>query len=399
MNKKTKKGGTSFLENIGFKNINKKGIYIADDVDYNIRQGKKDDLIKKYEDNLNEAREKVKYEKEAKERKDIDERIQNEKDRLTIEERKLRTNKRQYFFTFLFKIVGNSISHFFKYGFKFIYFLEKLFTKLWKIICDICSGLGKSFNIGQGVIIKTIILILIIIAIFFSVNAFIHKKGSGNTPTDNINNLVSTDKNYSSFLINTNTPTLFGKMSNSFYNAIPDDYKIQFNFFKNKFNSIIGNDIYELVGTPREELKHGNNDGIYHIKKNDDDKNTYTSLKPKEIEIPISSISTLTNTDYNNLSDKLKEIYSIDNPIIIPIKNENDIWIYDIDNIKFKGNNDTIKKYFNDKYISFLEKTDNINEFKIKKIKSNIYNNDDKSISSIMNKIFSYKDGKYIYPK
>ena len=93
MKKKLRKGGTSFLEKIGFENINKKGVYIADDIKYNIRQGKKEELIKKYQDNLNEIKEEVKRAKEKKIRNDNDEKIQNEKNKLTFNERILTTVK------------------------------------------------------------------------------------------------------------------------------------------------------------------------------------------------------------------------------------------------------------------------------------------------------------------
>ena len=41
------------------KNINKKGLYVADDIDYNIRQGKKESIIKKYKDLKDEADQEV----------------------------------------------------------------------------------------------------------------------------------------------------------------------------------------------------------------------------------------------------------------------------------------------------------------------------------------------------
>lgn len=391
MGKKTKRGGASILEKAPFINeVNKKGIYIADDIDYNIRQGKKEDLIKKYENNLNEAKENVKRAKDEKYRKIEDEKIENQRDKASIEKQKLRNNQIQ----FIFNSIGSILKFFINLCYKLFILLEKIFGRLFSVSKSLGTGFKNIGNIGNGVIIKTIILILIIIAIFFGFNYFVNKED----PTTKINKLISTNKDYSSFLINTAKPDFFGKLSNSFLNLIPDKYKCQFNFFKNKFNSIIGSDIYELTGNPREEIKTGKNDGIYHIKINDDQYNTYTTLKPKNIKIPLSSLTSITNNDLNNLPNKIKELYPINKDIIIPIElNTNNVWEYNIDNIKYENDEKSLKD--NDpNYISPFIKTNILNEFKFNKIKARIFNNDDKSASSTLEKMFNYDNDKYKYP-
>ena len=73
-----KKGGESKLEQLpflGFKEINKKGLYIADDIDYNIRQGKKKDLIEKYEGILTEAKTEVENARLAQEDENFKEKL------------------------------------------------------------------------------------------------------------------------------------------------------------------------------------------------------------------------------------------------------------------------------------------------------------------------------------
>jgi len=389
MGKKTKRGGASIFEKAPFINeVNKKGIYIADDIDYNIRQGKKQDLIKKYEDNLNEAKENVKRAKDEKYRNIEDEKIQNQRDKASIEQRKLRNNQ----FQFILKSLASILKFFINLVYKLFILLEKIFGRLFSVSKSLGTGLKNIANVGNGVIIKTLFLILIIIAIFFGFNYFVNKED----PTTKINKLISTDKDYSSFLINTAKPDFFGKISNSFLNLIPDKYKCQFNFFKNKFNSIIGNDIYELTGNPREEITTGKNDGIYHIKKKDDQYFTYTTLKPSEIKIPLSSLSSVTNNDLNNLPEKIKDLYPINNNIIIPIelKSTNE-WEYNINNIKYEGNTNLLKDTAN--YTLPFIKTNIINEFKFNKIKAKIFNNDDKSASSTLEKMFTYNANKYNY--
>jgi hypothetical protein len=393
MNKKTKRGGTSILEKIPiFKNINKKGIYIADDIDYNIREGKKEDLIQKYRDNLNEAKKEVILAKESKERDEHDIKLENEKEKNIIELKKHRTNQIQFFIICIANVFNFIIKLFLKIGKYALIFLDKI----WNILKNLGTGFKNVAGIGQGVIIKTIVLILIIIALFFGINYFLYgDKGI----TEIGNKLVATDKDYTDCLIKTTTPNFFDNISNSFYGFIPDKYKYQFNFFKNKLNSIVGNDIYELVGTEREKINTGRNDGIYHIKKNDDKNNTYTTLKPRDIEIPMSSIEQISNIDYNKLPTKIKELYPIDNKTyVIPVeKDDNNRWKYDIEKIRYKDDLVPIKKKDNSYVLPFIN-TSNVNEYKLNKIRTNIYNDNDKSASTIYNKMFNYSGSNYKYP-
>ena len=400
MRKKTKRGGASILEKIPYiKNVNKKGIYIADDINYNIRQGKKEDLIKKYEYNLNEAKENVKRAKDEKYRDIEEEKIQNERDKATIEERKLRNNKIQF--------AINTFINIFIYFIDLIYkllllvggFLTNFFNISIKVFPILGNGLKNIVNVGKGVIIKTLVLIAIIIAIFFGYNAIVHNKDPSK-----VNEMISTDESYSSFLINTKTPNIFGDYANSFYNIIPDKYKIQFNFFKNRFNSIIGNDIYESVGTSRPQITIGKNDGIYHIKKENDNDYTYTTLKPKDIEIDITSINP--NCDYYKLPENIKNLYqNINGVIILPVDRytqdpenaifPNAIWKYDADNLRYKGDALSLK---NRQIVLPFVNTSNLNEFKFNKQKAKIFNDDDKRAGTILSKMFNYNDSKYKYP-
>jgi len=392
MNKKTKRGGTSLLEKIPiFKNINKKGIYIADDIDYNIRDGKKEDLIKKYKDNLNEAKREVILAREEKERNEHDIKLENEKDKNIIELKKHRSNQIQFLITCIGKIINFIIN----LVLKIVKYVLIFFEKMWNILKNLGTGIKNAAGVGQGVIIKTIVLILLIIAIFFGINYFLYgEKGV----TEIGNKLVSTDKNYSDCLIKTATPDFFGNISNSFYSLIPDKYKYQFNFFKNKLNSIVGNDIYELVGTEREKINTGRNDGIYHVKKNDDKNNTYTTLKPHEIEIPMSSIEQISNIDYDKLPIKIKELYPINNKtFVIPVeKDDNNRWKFNIKNIKYKGDLHPIRN-IDPSYILPFKETSIINEFKFNKIQGKIINDNDKRAETILNKMFLYDGINYKY--
>jgi len=383
-----RKGGESLLENIiPIKNANKKGIYIADDIEYNVRQGKKNELIKKYQDNLNEAKEEVKRERLRKNNELKEEENQIKKDVFLTKEKE-RTDKVKFFWI---TVIGNL----FNFLFKILLLIIDLAKIVKNFIINIGSGIKNAGNIGDGVIIKTLLLILLLIGMFFGFNYLFYKKELKN---GDINSLVSTDKAYSSFLFKTETPSFFGNLSRSLLDNLPQEYKINYNIFKNKLNSFVGNDIYEIIGKKRGIITDGINDGIYHIKKQGDSGNTYSTLKPNDITIELNdklSILKDENIDYNKLPDKIKEDYPIKS-IIIPVILKNDMWYYNIDKEKYFDGTTDIKST-NPLYNNLFKGTEMANEFKFNKIKALIYNNKNVSKNNIDN-MFSYINSKYIYP-
>jgi len=383
-----RKGGESLLENIiPIKNANKKGIYIADDIEYNVRQGKKNELIKKYQDNLNEAKEEVKRERLRKDNDLKEEENQIKKDVFLTKEKE-RTDKVKFFWI---TVIGNL----FNFLFKILLLIIDLAKIVKNFIINIGSGIKNAGNIGDGVIIKTLLLILLLIGMFFGFNYLFYKKELKN---GDINSLVSTDKAYSSFLFKTETPSFFGNLSRSLLDNLPKEYKINYNIFKNKLNSFVGNDIYEIIGKKRGIITDGINDGIYHIKKQGDSGNTYSTLKPNDITIELNdklSILKDENIDYNKLPDKIKEDYPIKS-IIIPVILKNDMWYYNIDKEKYFDGTTDIKST-NPLYNNLFKGTEMANEFKFNKIKALIYNNKNVSKNNIDN-MFNYINSKYIYP-
>jgi hypothetical protein len=383
-----RKGGESLLENIiPIKNANKKGIYIADDIEYNVRQGKKNELIKKYQDNLNEAKEEVIRERLRKNNELKEEENQIKKDVFLTKEKE-RTDKVKFFWI---TVIGNL----FNFLFKILLLIIDLAKIVKNFIINIGSGIKNAGNIGDGVIIKTLLLILFLIGMFFGFNYLFYKKELKN---GDINSLVSTDKAYSSFLFKTETPSFFGNLSRSLLDNLPQEYKINYNIFKNKLNSFVGNDIYEIIGKKRGIITDGINDGIYHIKKQGDSGNTYSTLKPNDITIELNdklSILKDENIDYNKLPDKIKEDYPIKS-IIIPVILKNDMWYYNIDKEKYFDGTTDIKST-NPLYNNLFKGTEMANEFKFNKIKALIYNNKNVSKNNIDN-MFNYINSKYIYP-
>jgi hypothetical protein len=393
MRKKSKKGGASILEKIGLKETNKRGIYIADDIEYSLRQGKKDELIKKYEDNLNEAKEEVKRARDEKERDLKDEKIQIDRDKATIEQRKHWNNQFQFFL----KAIASIFVFLINLILRLAQYLGYLLQNAGFITKNFCKGTIALFKAGGGVVLKTIVLIGLIIAIFFGVSYFANNK----KPGDKVNDIINDSKNYSSFLINNTrdkSNTLFSKFSNQFYNLIPDKYKFNFSFLKTRINKFVGNDLYEILGEEREKITTGRNDGIFHIKIDGDSEHTYTTLKPLPIEIPIISINTINNNDYNKLPKKIKDLYQnpSDSIFILPVeKDNNNAWYYDANGIKYKDDSQTLKdKNLKTPFIN----TSNLNVFKFNKEKAVIINDNDKETTAMLEKMFKYEEGKYKYP-
>jgi len=392
MKKKTKRGGMDF-------NINKKGIYIADDIDYNIRQGKKDDLIKKYEGYLNEANENVKRAKEEKERRDKDEELENEKSRLNQISIELKRKAKEFGFKkiqFFINLIGNIIVFIINIFFKIGNILGNISKEGSKLLTNVGSGFLKLANLGEGVIIKTIVLILIIVAIFFGVSGFFNPNGN------EITNAVSTNRSTSSFIKTSASPSYFSFLSNSFDNLIPAQYKISFNSFRNNFNKVVGNDLLAKVGIEREEISNGRIDGIYHIKKENEDR-VYTTLKPKDIQINLTDIKNYTNMDYYKLPNKIKELYATDNSISIPVEvKDNGLFYYNTSNIYNSGDTNIPKKTltsFDSDYLPPVIYIQNKNEFKLNKKKAIIFDDKDEDVWKKFNKIFDISRNYYIYPK
>jgi len=393
MTKKTKRGGYMDF-------INKNGIYIADDIDYNIRQGKKDDLIKKYEDYLTEANENVKRAKEEKERRDKDEELENEKSRLNQVATELKRKAKEYHlkqYELIVRIIQSFFEFLFKYGFEIVKIVYDLIKQGRGLITSIGSGCLKLLDLGEGVIVKTIVLIVIIVLIFFGVSGFF------NPNSNELNNAISTNRSTSSFIRTSASPSYFSFLSKNFENLIPTQFRISFNSFRNNFNKIVGNDLLEKVGKERQEISNGRIDGIYHIKKENENR-VYTTLKPKDIEINLGNIKNFSNMDYHKLPQKVQELYTTDNNISIPVqvKGNTGLYFYNTDYIYNTGDEDKKKlKGNDDNYLPPVIQVENKNEFKLNKKKAIIFDDkDDKDVWKIYNKIFNINNsGNYIYPE
>lgn len=280
------RGGQSMVEDVFHNYGVKQGPYITDDIKRNIELGKEKYLNKKYK-NINTDAEKQ-YNIARGQYNEIEDYLDKENNRL-FKYRKL--NSEKFFKTMgvvggIFKGLGNATA--------------SLGNGLYNTVTSLGKGLGNTANIGKGVIIKTIVL-LILIGLLIGALVWFFKSNDPNKTFD-----YSSDNTSMFFFQSSGAKTsLFTDMFNKINNIIPDKYKINFNIFKNNVNKFFGND---FSGTNRETISEGRYDGINHIKFNNEDK-IISMMKPNDIKWNVK-FDNYPNIDFNKLpEDVKKQIY------------------------------------------------------------------------------------------
>ena len=390
-NKRVKKGGSSFLEIIPpiKDNVNKYGPFIADDVDYAIRNKSENELLDKYKKEVEDAKLKVIQAKEENDRTKEEQKTLELQKKNNNETNTLIQRQREHYWN----IISGIIFRFFEFTGKII---DSVINYGGSFIKNFSNIVAKFANIANGAVIKIILSILIIIAIFFGISSFFGSK----SPVENINNniaeLGNTNKNFNSFVIKTESKSFFKDVSNYFTNLVPEEYQVSFNKFRNTTNKLVGNDIMTINGVPREVITEGRNDGIYHVKKPDDPIYTYTTIKPKDIKLNLSDIKNIPDADFNKLPLKIQDEYQIDSKYILTAEKDvsSGLWYYDADNITDSGGI-TIKSRGQKTPIINTSKP---NEFKLNNLKPYIFTNKDEKPSDKMDKLFTYVNSKYQYP-
>ncbi len=390
-NKRVKKGGASFLEILSpiKDNVNRYGPFIADDVDYAVRNKKDKELLDKYEKEVDDAKVKVISAKEADKRSKEEERILEEREKNNIERETLNQRKREQYW----RIISGIIFRFFEFAGKIINFFT---NNISSFIKNFLEFIRKFANVADGAIIKILLFVIIIVALFFGISAFFGSKSPNENINNNIAEMGNTNKNFNSFLIKTESKSFFKDVSNYFTNLVPQEYQVSFNKFRNATNKLVGNDIMTINGVPREVITEGRNDGIYHVKKPDDPSYTYTTIKLKDIKLDLSDIKNIPDADFNKLPLKIQDEYQIDSIYTLETQRDDKsgLWYYDADNIKDSGGI-TIKSRGQKTPII---NTSNVNEFKLNNFKPYIFTNKDEKPSDKIDKLFTYVASTYQYP-
>jgi flagellar basal body-associated protein FliL len=390
-NKRVKKGGASFLEILSpiKDNVNRYGPFIADDVDYAVRNKKDKELLDKYEKEVDDAKVKVISAKEADKRSKEEERILEEREKNNIERETLSQKKREH----RWEVISGIIFRFFEFAGKIINFFT---NNISSFIKNFLEFIRKFANVADGAIIKILLFVIIIVALFFGISAFFGSKSPNENINNNIAEMGNTNKNFNSFLIKTESKSFFKDVSNYFTNLVPQEYQVSFNKFRNATNKLVGNDIMTINGVPREVITEGRNDGIYHVKKPDDPSYTYTTIKLKDIKLDLSDIKNIPDADFNKLPLKIQDEYQIDSIYTLETQRDDKsgLWYYDADNIKDSGGI-TIKSRGQKTPII---NTSNVNEFKLNNFKPYIFTNKDEKPSDKIDKLFTYVASTYQYP-
>jgi len=371
-------GGESLLDKITGK---VEGSLITDNIENAVILKKKEELIDEYK------RRKENAEKRALDTKlaydELEKNLQLERDR-NLKRNELDFKKSDA----TIKNIGSSIRW---SGDKIANIAMFLFSYLGKLFITGLKYLGKfviALSKSNSPVIKTIcliIVIMIILALIFSIlgltkpaNKFDFKK-----PT-------STD-----IFKQTKLPNMSDYMN---INNFSFD---NFNIFKNYFNRMFGNDtIGDSVDNQlRETINNGRWDGIYNIKKNDDEYNIYSIIKPSDLTFNID-INNYPNSDYFKLPKNVREsIYTNTAAgITIPVRdsnmNGNYRYIYKFNDTYF-GNNSNNRVIFP----LFADVDENYHIANDIPLDDFIFTDGDNINKDVLaSKMFSYKDGRFIYP-
>jgi len=329
--------------------------------------GNLENIKKSYDENLDKTREKL--DRVSKDLNDL-ETIKNDKERRDMKLKEI-NNK---------KIIAdnNLLQKKEKQAYNIVFkdflggFVGSLFINIGKLISTffkaIYYSLYLTFNSGEGILFKIICFILVGFAITFIIMGFTSGLPSFDFSTSNniTKSIFKSDNDYNYTNINQGFIT---KLSNQLYSLVPNDYKYKFNSLGNSLSYITtGKNQYEDFLEPRDELKTGRNDGIFHIIKTDNSNFTHCLLDPKDIKINFDE-NYYNNIDYNNINSKLLDNIKYPISMTIPFTSKNvngtSKYILDVDNqtyfrsnINFTETNVTSK--IDKKHHIFIKNKDNI---------------------------------------
>lgn len=401
---KLKKGGKTFVEKLLGTTI--EGPFIADDINYNIKKGRSVALKEEY---------KLRKELADEDYKIAENKLNNEEDKnqkiadRDFKYKKLNDDnfkfKLQLFWNFLVTLGGAFVNIFSK----FFNFVRETVSSviipggktIFDIFINIATVIARLFDVGQGAIVKLIIL-LIIIGICIGIGFLLFSPSAGGTSINNV-----TDKTSLDVFVKMEQPSFLGNFTSSINLLVPDSYKIQFTSFKNLINRAFGNDIVakSINNKPREDIKdEGRYNGVTNVRI-DDTSRIYSILQPKNKPWDIN-LNDYENIDFHKLPEEVKTD-------ILKTKDNRD-FVEDWDNYKLKynfesktvtnmTNNGEVKRYRYELDANNTPiKTDNnlINNFTINEVKIDPITITNKDIDRDKAKLmFSFENGKFTYPQ
>ena len=373
-----------------FTSLGKEGSFIPENLKYEVKMKQHQTLIDEYKIRKDDAEYNynvldAKYKQMDKELNDEDRKNQARSEYMLRVYNSI-FNVIKSFLTAVFNVTQEGIK-LIQSGIKALFLFAQLLFKT----------IREFFDIGKGVIPKTIVLILIILACIGATIGFF--SSPGNASKFDFNNSTNMD-----FYFKTPKPSFLSSFSQSLIGFVPEQYRYNFTAFKNSVNKSLGNDLIskDRNKTNRETIEEGRNDSILHIKYKNNNANTYSSLKPNDVEWKIN-IEDYPNSDFFKLPEKIQDLYKNNNKIIIPTETENGRYVNKLQNAYF--GDDPKNKLFKSDGINLFPYFDDEssiygNIYKIKKFSNNyLYKNTDKNFGNNATNTFNIDNtGKVLYP-
>jgi hypothetical protein len=217
--------------------------------------------------------------------------------------------------------------------------LFKFFENIIGYITNfVSSAVYNAFHGGQGVIIKAIFAIFVIVSIILGATNIIHGFNSNSSKLPKYNDigqsiLFSDNEKY---LVMPNSNSFLARMSNGINDLIPNQYKYKWASISNSVTYITsGKNQYDNYLTDREETDEGRCDNIFHINFTNGSvalpkEKTFSIIKPKPVILEFNK-DLYHDSDYNKIDSNINELVGkYHNKCVIPI-NPNQYGKYALD--------------------------------------------------------------------
>lgn len=245
------------------------------------------------------------------------------------------------------------------------------------LISTITNYLKIIVHGGEGILLKLLVLVFIIILIISGYAYFkTNKDANLMSFMNNIDNKFFVFNDYKSFY-NRMLEYLKGILPLSLFNGL--------NIFSNNISYLTtGQNIYDNYLLPRDEIKEGRSDNIFHINYKNTygtviDKNkTYCTIRPKDIIINYNE-NNYPNSDFNKLDADLKNDIDFYNYYYIPITDNKTTGKYELDLSRSTFNN-------NPSMNSNLQINNSLSKYKLFK-----YNNNNLILNNFNNVYYDTK--------
>lgn len=275
--------------------------------------------------------------------------------------------------TTIANMFGNVINNVTKHSGNIIQFVIKTAIKIYD---SIVTG-------GQGIILKILVLIIIIVSIFVGFYAI---------KNYNDINSMSFMNMYNDFLITKDPFNFWNDFYEYLYSILPNNFQFGIRSMGNNFNYMLtGQNLYDKYLIDRAELPTGHSDNIFHIDYYKSD-NTVCTIKPKPIILNYNDNNYI-NNDYKKLDYDLRNNMYYYKYYYIPVNPDSTgKYVLDIDKSTYNNSptpNSNINSYL-DKYKLFKINSKDNNIINLNSFNNIFHNTDNTNINKNINSIYCY---------